>query len=265
MQIVKHRPVAVHRPRGIPGEHIAAVIADGLDGGAGAEDHALPGAQPGHLAGNHKGQDVEEEGFEPVGVDGAVGVRDVEAVVLGVHEAVKGAVDVAEAVGEVDPRVDDDEGEGVLGGRVEVIEGESREGEFEGCWGVVGDCGGATDEELGEGWAGAGGREAESFGVDAEGGQEDGDDVSEAAEGEGGGVGSAGFVADHGWAAAVVQDETDGDLHDVVADDGFEAFPFGDVVPLEFLFGRVDAVIAEDSVGVEDVEEGCGDGIDDGW
>lgn len=154
---MKDGPVAVHRPRRIPGEDIAAVIADGLDGGARAEDHALPGAQPGHLAGDHKGEDVEEEGFEPVGVDGAVGVGNVEAVVLSVHEAVEGAVDVAEAVGEVDPRVDDDEGEGVLGRRVEVIEGESREGKFEGCWGVGGDCGGATGEELGKGWAGAGG------------------------------------------------------------------------------------------------------------
>lgn len=49
-----------------------------------------------------------------MGVDGAVGVGDVEAMVLRVHEAVERFVDVAEAVGEVDPGVDDDESEGVL-------------------------------------------------------------------------------------------------------------------------------------------------------
>ena len=68
-----------------------------------------------------------------MGVDGTVGVRDVEAVVLGVDGGVEGAVNVAEAVGEVDPSVNDDEGEGVLPCRVEVIDGELCEGELKGC------------------------------------------------------------------------------------------------------------------------------------
>ena len=45
---------------------------------------------------------------------------------------------MAEAVGEVDPSVNDDEGEGVLPCRVEVIDGELCEGELKGCWLDVG-------------------------------------------------------------------------------------------------------------------------------
>lgn len=74
------------------------------------------------------------------------------------------------------------------------------------------------------------------------------------------------FIADHHGRAvvAVVQQEAEGDLHEVVADDGFQAFPFRDVVPFELVFGRMDAMGAEEVVGVEEVEEGAGDGVDDG-
>lgn len=103
------------------------------------------------------------------------------------------------------------------------------------------------------------------FCVDAEDCEEHGDDVSEVADCESYGVGFAGFVADHGWAVAVVEDEADGYLHDMVADDGFKAFPFCDVVSLKLLFRGVDSMVAEESVGVEDVEECSGDGVDDCW
>lgn len=139
MQIMKNRPIPINRPRHIPRKHIPAMIANRLDGRARPKHHTLPRAQLRHFARNHKGDDIQEQGFEPVGVDGALGVGDVEAVVLRVHEAVERAVCVAEAVGEVDPGVNDDEGEGVLGCWGEVIEGEFCEGEFEGCWGIVRD------------------------------------------------------------------------------------------------------------------------------
>lgn len=131
MQIVKLGPVLIEPPHRIPREHITAMIANGLDGRRGAEQHALPWAQPRDLACQHETQDVEEEGFEPVGVDGAVGVGDVDAVMLGVYEAVEGAVHVAEAVGEVDPGVDHDEREEVLKEWCEDCDGEFGDGEFE--------------------------------------------------------------------------------------------------------------------------------------
>ena len=40
----------------------------------------------------------------------------------------------------------------------------------------------------------------------------------------------------------------------MVAYDDFEAFPFRDMISLEFFFGRVTAVIAEKVIGVKDVE-----------
>ena len=43
-----------------------------------------------------------------------------------------------------------------------------------------------------------------------------------------------------------------------------EALPFGDVVPLELVFGRMDTIVAEKLAGVEQVEEAPSDGIDDG-
>lgn len=80
--------ITIHEAQRIPREDIAAVIADGLDRGGAAEQHALPGAEACDLAGQDEGEDIEKEGLEPVGVDGAVGVGDVDAVVLGVHKPV---------------------------------------------------------------------------------------------------------------------------------------------------------------------------------
>ena len=82
MQVMEPGAVIVNQPERIPGEDIAAVIADGLDGGESAEQHALPRRELRDFPGQHEGDDVEEDRFKPVAVDGAVGVGDVEAVVL---------------------------------------------------------------------------------------------------------------------------------------------------------------------------------------
>ena len=114
MQIMKPRPIPVNQPERIVWEHVAAVVRDGLDDGKRPEEHGLSWGEVGEELGEQEGENVEEKGFERVPVDGAVGVGDVEAVVLRVDDAVERLVDVAEAVREVDPGVDDGEGSEVL-------------------------------------------------------------------------------------------------------------------------------------------------------
>ncbi len=46
----------------------------------------------------------------------------------------------------------------------------------------------------------------------------------------------AGFVTDHGWLSAVIECQTDRNLHDMVAGHASEAFPSGDMVPLQLIF-----------------------------
>ena len=114
MQIMKHGPVPINPPKRVPREYVPAMVTDRLDGRHASKHHALPRTQPRNLACQDEGEDVEKQSLEPVGVDCSVGVRDVEAVVLGVDNTVEGSVDVAETVSEVDPSVDDDESEEVL-------------------------------------------------------------------------------------------------------------------------------------------------------
>lgn len=273
VQIVEAGAVGVEEAERVPGEDVTAVIADGFDGGGAGEEHALARGQAGDLTREHEGEDVEEEGLEPVGVDGAVGVRDVEAVVLRVHEPVEGAVDVAEAVREVDPRVDDDEGYEVLQGGDEDVGGEGGEGEVERGEVVLGGLvrGGddgcevvAAADDAGEGWAGALGGVAELLGVDADGVQDDGDDMASVVDHVGGVVDSASFVTDHWWAGAVIEEQADGDLDDMITDDAFEAFPSGDVIPFQLVLCRMDSIVSEQFIGVEEMEKAAGNGINDG-
>lgn len=86
MQIMENGPIVVHKPERIQRKHVSAVIANRLDGRERAEYHALAHRKLGNLACQDEAEDVEEESFEPVGVYGAVSVRDVDAVVLGVHK-----------------------------------------------------------------------------------------------------------------------------------------------------------------------------------
>ncbi len=86
------------------------------------------------------------------------------------HEAVQRAVDVAEAVREVDPRVDHEEGDEELDGGREDVDGELGEGEFQGSeiLGLgVGRRESTAADDAGKGCAGAFGCLAQLFGVDA--------------------------------------------------------------------------------------------------
>lgn len=86
MQVVKPGPVTINQPERIPRKDITAMIADCLDRRQRAKKHALAWGKSRDLAGEDEAEDVEEKSFEPVSVDGTVGVGDVEAVVLGVDE-----------------------------------------------------------------------------------------------------------------------------------------------------------------------------------
>ena len=68
----------------VPGERVAAVVVDRLDGAAHEEEHAQPRGEQGDLVGEPRAERVEEEALYGVVVERAVGVGDVEAVVAGV-------------------------------------------------------------------------------------------------------------------------------------------------------------------------------------
>ena len=53
------------------------MIADGLDRRQRAKDHTLPNRESGERIAHYEAENVEEETFEPVGVNGAIGVGDV--------------------------------------------------------------------------------------------------------------------------------------------------------------------------------------------
>lgn len=61
------------------------MVIDGLDGGAGEEAGCLAGVHADEEVGEAGAEGVEEEAFEGVVIEGAVGVGDVEAVVTGVE------------------------------------------------------------------------------------------------------------------------------------------------------------------------------------
>jgi hypothetical protein len=69
----------------VPGEGVAAVVVDGLDGGEGEEEGALTDVHAGGLEGDGGTEAIEEKALERVVVEGAVCVWDVEAVVAGVE------------------------------------------------------------------------------------------------------------------------------------------------------------------------------------
>ena len=75
-------------------------------------------------------------------------------------------------------------------------------------------------------------------------------------------VSLAALVPNRRGSASVIQEQPDGDLHDMIPHNGLEALPSCDVVPLELILRRVDPVLTEELVDVEQVEEAAGDGID---
>lgn len=65
----------------VPGERVAAVVVDSLDGGHGKEPHALTHSHEGGLERDSRAKGVEEEALDGVVVQSAVGIRNVESVV----------------------------------------------------------------------------------------------------------------------------------------------------------------------------------------
>ena len=171
-------------------------------------------------------------------------------------------------MGKVDPCVDDYEGEGVLEEGNENFDGEFCQAEFEGGRVVVVGVGGegvTTADKLGELGACAQGCSAELFCVDAECVEKHGDDISGILDCESCVVDFAGFITNQCWPVTVIEEKTNGDLHKVIPYDCLEAFPSCNVISLEFLFGRVDSMVAKDFVAIEEMKECSGDGIDYCW
>lgn len=60
----------------------------------------------------------------------------------------------------------------------------------------------------------------------------------------------AAVVSNHRGSVADVQKQPDGDLKNVVSYHGDETLPFGDVVPLQLVFGWMDAVFGEELIDI---------------
>lgn len=76
---------------------------------------------------------------------------------------------------------------------------------------------------------------------------------------------SASFVADHWWFIAVAEEQSNDNLDHMVADNGLETLPSGDMVSFELILRGMDSIIAKEFVDVEEVEEGPCNGVHDCW
>ena len=79
---MKFGTICIEEAKRIPRKHIATMIANGLDRRQRAKNHTLPNREPGESIPHYETENIEEETFEPVSVYGAIGVGNVEAVVL---------------------------------------------------------------------------------------------------------------------------------------------------------------------------------------
>ena len=213
------------------------------------------------LARQHEREYVQEQRLQPVGIDGAVGVGYVEAMVLGMDDAVQGAVDVAEAVGEVDPGVDDDEGECVLEHGHSIRDDGVGQAKFESCGLLLLVV--TPGDYVCEAGAGALRCDTQLLGVNADCSQCQWDDASNVSKCQGGGMDFASFVTDHGWSIPGIEKKANGNLHHMIAYDYFQALPFGDVISLELVFAGMDPQVGENLVCIEKVKECSRNGVDD--
>ena len=85
MNIMKRRILFVPPLQRIPRQPIPAVIVHALHHANGAEPHRLTDGETGEYEGESGADCVKDEGFGEGIVEGTEGVRDVEAVVVGVH------------------------------------------------------------------------------------------------------------------------------------------------------------------------------------
>lgn len=70
---------------GVERQGVAAMVVDGLDGGTGEEPHRLPDSHSCKQICKAGAKSVQQEAFKGVIVQGAVGVRNVEAMVARVE------------------------------------------------------------------------------------------------------------------------------------------------------------------------------------
>lgn len=74
MNVVIERVLRREPLERIPGDGVAAVIVDGLEDGQGDEPHCLAGGEARDREGEEGADDVDEEGFQHIGVKCAEGV-----------------------------------------------------------------------------------------------------------------------------------------------------------------------------------------------
>jgi hypothetical protein len=94
----------------VEGKSEAAMVVDGFSGGDAEEHGSLSDRHSRCPMGNHGTQGVEDEAFERVVIESAVGVRTVETMMDGVDVFVEELVDVEGSVPEVLPCVEDESG-----------------------------------------------------------------------------------------------------------------------------------------------------------
>ena len=252
----------------IPGERIPAMIIHGLNRSASEEPHTLPHTHPGDQVREASSQSVEEEAFKGVVVEGAVGVGDVEAVVAGVEGGVEVFGGVHEAVQEVLPGVYYADCEGELEGGDEEVVDCSRELQFplrecERCCGLAG-----KENRLRKVWVYAAVQRAGEHGVPA----------SQTLLRERARIHTQ-HPQQHRYSALhhpyppcpdsdIVlllsphrrilygsQSQPHHRLHDLLYDDIPENIPSAHVVALQHFCWSVEAVLREEIVGVDEVEE----------
>ena len=69
----------------VPWQYIAAVIPDCFDGGQRTKRQTLSSRKLSNAVGHDEAKDVKEETFEPMSINGAKGVRDIQTVMLRVY------------------------------------------------------------------------------------------------------------------------------------------------------------------------------------
>lgn len=108
MNIMIRRIVAKEMLKRVEGKSEAAMVVDGFSGGDAEEHGSLSDRHSRCPMGNHRTQGVEDEAFERVVIESAVGVRTVETMMDGVDVFVEELVDVEGSVPEVLPCVEDE-------------------------------------------------------------------------------------------------------------------------------------------------------------
>lgn len=117
---------------GVPGKGVAAVVVNGLHGGKGEEAGALEGGHAGNFETNTGAESVEEKALKGVVVEGPVGVGDVETVMTRVESGVEPTVHVHQAMQEVLPGVENEDGDEELQSGDENVVDEAGDGQFPG-------------------------------------------------------------------------------------------------------------------------------------